>query len=150
MPRLEPVPEVISVKIPSRLDLLAVLDSVTCAVCERMKFDEDATSQVSTSVIEAGTNAIQHGHQRDSSRPVDVRFSLFPDRLEIEVHDTGPGFDLSKINGDATSSEHLLDPRGRGIFIMRTCMDSVEFEFTGSGTVCRLMKRLPPPIAPAD
>jgi serine/threonine-protein kinase RsbW len=95
------------------------------------------------SVIEAGTNAIQHGHHRDATIPVDVDFRLFPDRLEVEVRDTGPGFDLSALNGDATSPEHLLDPRGRGIYIMRACMDEVDFDFS-NGTTCRLVKRRPP------
>lgn len=137
-------PEVISMRIPSRLELLGVLDSVTNSVCVRMEFDGDTTSLISMSVIEAGTNAIQHGHRRDASKPVDIEFMLFDDRLEVVVHDTGSGFDPKSINGDATSPEHLLDARGRGIFIMRSCMDSVDFEFTGSGTVCHLVKRLPP------
>ena len=60
---------------------------------------------------------------------------LFPDRLEIDGAATpGPGFDLGAVNGDVTSPEHLLDPRGRGIFIMRACMDTVDYEFSGSGT----------------
>ena len=138
------VPETITMRIPSRLDLLAVLDCVAVSLCERMKFDLDASSQVSMSVIEAGTNAIQHGHRRDASRLVDVDFSLFPDRLEIDVRDTGPGFDPDSINGDATSPEHLLETRGRGIFIMRACIDSVDFAFSTAGTVCHLVKRRPP------
>jgi serine/threonine-protein kinase RsbW len=143
MPESDLVPEVISMRLPSRLELLSLLDCVSMSVCERMKFDADTTSQVTMSVIEAGTNAIQHGHKRDATRPFDIDFQLFPDRLEVHVHDTGPGFDLSSINGDATSPEHLLDPRGRGIFIMRACMDKVDFEFSGAGTVCRLVKRRP-------
>jgi len=130
-------------RIPSRLELLGVVDSVTNSVCDRMKFDVDTTSLISMSVIEAGTNAIQHGHHRDATRPVDIDFKLFRDRLEVTVRDTGPGFDPMAINGDATSPEHLLDARGRGIFIMRSCMDSVEFEFSSTGTVCHLLKRLP-------
>jgi serine/threonine-protein kinase RsbW len=136
-------PDVISVRIPSRLELLALLDSVTLSLCERMKFDEETSSQVSMSVIEAGTNAIQHGHRRDASLPVDISFQLYPDRLEVDVHDTGPGFELSNVNGDATTPEHLLDPRGRGIFIMRACMDEVDFDFT-NGTHCHLVKHRSP------
>jgi serine/threonine-protein kinase RsbW len=137
-------PEVISVRLPSRLELLSVLDSVTTSVCDRMEFDGDTTSLVSMSVIEAGTNAIQHGHHRDASRSVDVDFTLFQDRLEVAVHDSGKGFDPNEVNGDATSPDHLFDARGRGIFIMRSCMDSVNFEFSSAGTVCRLVKRRPP------
>ncbi|MBI5709670.1 MAG: ATP-binding protein [Candidatus Eisenbacteria bacterium] len=143
----EPVttPEVITVRIPSRLDLLGLLDGITARLCERLAFDEDACCQVSMSVIEAGTNAIQHGHGRDASKPVDVTFAIFPDRLEVRVHDTGAGFDLARVNGDVTAPDHLLDARGRGIFIMRSCMDAVEFEFSSAGTTCRLVKRRPAP-----
>lgn len=143
MPDPKPVPESIHLQIPSRLELLALLDCVALALCERMKFDTDTTSQVTMSVIEAGTNAIQHGHQRDASKMVDVSFHLHPDRMQIEVTDTGEGFDPGSINGDATSPEHLLDPRGRGIFIMRACMDSVDFDFSPHRTVCRLVKARP-------
>jgi serine/threonine-protein kinase RsbW len=129
------------VRMPSRLELLGLLDCVATSLCDRMKFDSDTCSMVVMSVIEAGTNAIQHGHRRDASKPVDVDFKLFPDRLEIAVHDSGPGFDLASVNGDVTTPDHLLDPRGRGIFIMRSCMDTVDFEFTSSGTVCHLVKR---------
>ena len=110
---------------------------------ETLPFDDDASSQVTMSVIEAGTNAIQHGHKRDATRPVDIEYRLMPDMLEITVHDTGPGFDPTVINGDITSPEHLLDARGRGIFIMKSCMDSVEFTFGPSGTLCRLVKNRP-------
>jgi serine/threonine-protein kinase RsbW len=136
-------PEIITMRMPSRLELLGVLDRVTTSVCERMDFDSDTSSLVAMSVIEAGTNAIQHGHRRDPSLAFDVDFRLFSDRLEITVHDTGQGFDLGSVNGDATAPEHLLDARGRGIFIMRQCMDSVNFEFSESGTVCRLVKHRP-------
>jgi len=134
-------PEVITVRLPSRLELLSVLDCVTTSVCARMRFDSDAASLVSMSVIEAGTNAIQHGHKRDASLTVDFDFRMFDDRLEVAVRDTGPGFDPNIVNGDMTSPDHLFEARGRGIFIMRSCMDAVDFEFSDAGTVCHLMKR---------
>ena len=135
--------DVITVRMPSRLELLNVLDHVAQSVCQRLEFDDSTMSQVTMSVIEAGTNAIQHGHRRDASKPVDAQFHVFEDRLEVVVHDSGPGFDLSRIGGDITTPEHLFDVRGRGIFIMRACMDSVNFEFGPDGTRCRLVKRRP-------
>ena len=137
-------PETIAVRIPSRLDLLAVLDRVTESVCQRLRFDDDTCSQVSMSVIEAGTNAIQHGHHKDASKPVDVEFRLSPEALEVIVKDEGTGFDPAGVNGDITSPEHIFDARGRGIFIMRSCMDQVDFAFTGHGTQVRLVKKRTP------
>jgi serine/threonine-protein kinase RsbW len=145
MPEPYSKPETIALRIPSRLELLGLLDRVTDSLSERLAFDEDARSQISMSVIEAGTNAIQHGHHRDATKPVDIEFRVLPDALEIVVHDSGSGFDIKAVNGNVTSPEHLLDARGRGIYIMRSCMDQVEFAFSGTGTTCRLVKKRPPP-----
>ncbi len=143
MPETPPSPEVVSLRFPSRLELLNLLDRVSTLLCGRAQVDEDTASQVALSVIEAGTTAIQHGHRRDASKPVEVRFLIYGDRIEVEVRDTGAGFDLAAVNGNVTSADHLLEARGRGIFIMRACMDSVDYEFTANGTVCHLVKRFP-------
>ena len=133
-------PDVISLRLPSRLELLSVLDRVTLALCERMEFDEDTTSQFSMSVIEAGTNAVQHGNKQDPTKFFDARFTLHADRLEVCVQDQGQGFDPSKLTEDVTSPEHLFDMRGRGIFIMKSCCDRVDFRFGPGGTTCLLVK----------
>jgi serine/threonine-protein kinase RsbW len=137
------VPETIELRLPSRLELLGVLDRVTTSLCERMALDEATSSQVTMSVIEAGTNAIQHGHHRDARKMVDIRFELFPDHIAVHVHDTGAGFDPGTVNGDVTTPELLFEARGRGIFIMRACMDEVTFDVTPNGTTCHLVKRKP-------
>lgn len=138
-----PIPEIIRLTLPSRLELLAVLDRVALTVCERMDFDEDTSSQVSMSVIEAGTNAVQHGHGRDPSKSFEVQFLLFPDRLEVICTDEGKGFDLTSVVPDVTTPDHLFDMRGRGIFIMRSCMDEVDYKFENDHTVCHLVKQRP-------
>lgn len=141
-----PIPEIVSLTLPSRLELLAILDRVAQTVCERMDFDEDTGSQVSMSVIEAGTNAVQHGHDRDPSKSFHVQFHMFPDRLEVVVTDEGKGFDLTALVPDVTTPDHLFDMRGRGIFIMRSCMDGVDYKFEDGHTVCHLVKNRPPVV----
>lgn len=137
--------EVITLTIPSRLELLSVVDRVTDSISQGMEFSDEDRSAISLSVVEAGTNAIQHGHRADGSTPVDVRFELRPDNLTVLVHDRGPGFVPPAETPDMTSPEHLLDHRGRGIFIMRSCMDEVNFDFSSGGTTVRLVKRRPGP-----
>ncbi len=136
-------PEAVRLTIPGRLELLGLFDRVSSLLCERAGFGEDACTQVTLSVIEAGTNAVQHGSRSDPAKLVEVVFTMHPDRLEVTVHDQGPGFSLDEVGGDVTTPERLFDARGRGIFIMRACMDSVDFTFDGSGTTCRLVKRRP-------
>jgi hypothetical protein len=92
-------PEVIAIRIPSRLELLSVLDRVCESVCQRMGFDDDTTAQVSMSVIEAGTNAIQHGTQAGCHQVDRREFRLHPDLLEVVVNGPGAGFDVGAVNG---------------------------------------------------
>jgi len=137
-------PEKIELRLPSRLELLTVVDRVVLAVCERMGFDDDATSAISMAVLEAGTNAVQHAHRRDPARVFEVDLLMHDDRLEVEVRDQGAGFDPASKEHDITTPEHLLDMRGRGLYIMRASCDTVDFTFTGRGTRCRLVKHLVP------
>jgi len=136
--------EVIHLTIPSRLELLPLVDQLAAGITERMAFDEESRAQISISVLEAGTNAIQHGNRVDPTKLVDMAFNLHPDRLEVVVKDRGPGFDLDKLKGDITTPEHLYDLRGRGIYMMRECMDLVDFTFDPDGTTCRLVKARKP------
>jgi len=137
-------PEVITLSIPSRLELLNLVDQVASVLSAHLRFGEEERAAISLAVVEAGTNAIQHGHSHDGVTPVDLRFELLPDRLRVTVHDSGPGFRPPAESPDMTSPEHLLDQRGRGIFIMRACMDRVDFDFSGGGTTVRLEKLAPP------
>jgi serine/threonine-protein kinase RsbW len=135
-----PPVEIIRLTIPSRLELLPLVDQLAAGISERLAFDEESRMQISISVLEAGTNAIQHGNRIDPAKKVDLAFELHPDRLEVVVHDLGKGFDVEKLLTDITSPEHLLDLRGRGIYMMRTCMDTVNFTFGPDGTTVRLVK----------
>jgi serine/threonine-protein kinase RsbW len=136
--------EVIQITIPSRLELLPLVDQLTAGISERMAFDEESRVQISISVLEAGTNAIQHGNQVDPTKLVNMSFNLHPDHLEVVVKDKGHGFDLAKLTADITTPDHLFDLRGRGIYMMRECMDKVDFTFDPDGTTCRLVKARKP------
>jgi serine/threonine-protein kinase RsbW len=132
--------------IPSRMEMLAVVDGLVQAIVSQLNLDEDTAIAVATSVVEAGTNAIQHGRGQEDGRPVHFRFFLGDDALEVWVRDTGPGFDPSTILAvDPTGPEDIFKARGRGIFIMRSLMDEVEFELgPQAGTTVHLVKRLGP------
>jgi serine/threonine-protein kinase RsbW len=136
-------PDVIRLTVPSRLDLLSVVDKVIDGITDQMNFEEDDKDAVAISVLEAGTNAIQHGHAHDVGRVVEMVFSLHPEELVVDVYDGGRGFQPEVID-DASAPENLLKERGRGIFIMRSMMDEVTFDFTDRGTRCRLVKKRRP------
>ena len=138
-----PEEQVVRLVIPSRLELLSIIDKVVDGVADQMGFEDTDKDAMAISVIEAGTNAIQHGHGHESERMVEIVFRLLPDELVVDIMDDGRGFNLDVLE-DATSPENLLKERGRGIFIMRAMMDDVQFEFSDAGTRCRLIKRRRP------
>ena len=141
-----PGEQVVRLVIPSRLELLSLIDKVVDGVADQMGFEDADQDAVAISVIEAGTNAIQHGHGHESERTVEVTFRLLPDELIVDIQDNGRGFNLDLLE-DAGAPENLLKERGRGIFIMRAMMDDVQFDFGDHGTRCRLIKRRRPPEA---
>jgi anti-sigma regulatory factor (Ser/Thr protein kinase) len=134
----------VELSIPSRMESLSLVDCLVQGIAVQMELDEEVTIEVATSVIEAGTNAIQHGHFENDYKHVHFRFLLGETALEVWVHDHGPGFELDTVlNADPTRPEDLLKARGRGIFIMRAMMDLVEFEIRpGEGTTVHLVKNL--------
>lgn len=137
-----PVDRSIVFQMPSRLELLVVVDQLVQAICEQLEFERDAVDEIANSVIEAATNAVQHAHGHVAELPVVFRFLLGDDELGIEVTDRGPGFDLAEVTAtDPTGPEGILRSRGRGIFIMKAMMDRVEFDIAlGQGTRVRMGK----------
>lgn len=132
----------VRLRFPSRMEWLDLVDRVAAGIAAQLELTQDETDAIANSVVEAGTNAIQHGHHYDTRLPVDMVFEVRGDRLCVRVHDVGPGFDLAKVlSSDPTSPESILAPRGRGIFIMKSLMDEVEFVMSpGSGTTAVLTK----------
>lgn len=80
------------------------------------------------------------------SRIVKVTCRECAERVEYEIVDEGQGFEPEQVP-DPTAAENLLAVSGRGIMLMRTFMDSVEF--SERGTVVTMVKNAPGPAAEA-
>ena len=127
--------------LPSHIEAVAdaaaaVTDFIrTCGVSEESAFG------IEMALREAVTNAMVHGNQEDESKFVEVIFNCHDDELEVEVRDQGEGFDPANVP-DPTNAENLLKTSGRGIFLMRTFMDQVEWvNRPEGGTAVRMRKR---------
>ena len=74
----------------------------------------------------SGLNAILRGNRDDPAKHVHVRAEVDTERLVLEVGDEGDGFDFDASLIDPTSPENLDREDGRGLFLMRKLMDTVE------------------------
>lgn len=85
---------------------------------------------VRLAVEEGLMNAIKHGNQRDTSKFVRVLCLVDDQRTQIEIEDEGTGFDPEAVP-DPLADENLDRPSGRGLFLMRQYMSSVEYRNSG-------------------
>ncbi len=134
--------DAIELRFPSELRHLSIVDAVTQAIVRDLDWDADAAGNFSTAVIEAAANAIEHGNGLVAGKSVTVRFRVHPGSVEVDIDDEGSGFDPRPYERELTT-EDLLKPRGRGIYIMRSFMDHMDFQRLPTGGMrVRLAKSL--------
>lgn len=92
-------------------------------------------------LTEALSNAILRGNADDPRKHVRVRAHVDHHMLVVEVTDQGAGFNLDSCTIDPTTPDRLESEDGRGLFLMRKLMDSVECRGDGDGNVVRLTLR---------
>lgn len=132
--------------------------------CHHPKCDENQLMQIGIALQEALRNAMHHGNLEVSSelrqhsvadynakveerlgedayasRRVSVEVKLAGGVFICSVLDQGPGFDPSAVP-DPTHEENLLKTSGRGLFLIATFMDSVDYNESGNEIV--MTKRL--------
>ncbi|MFH0778857.1 MAG: ATP-binding protein [Candidatus Eisenbacteria bacterium] len=122
---------------PANLDFLRLADRVADSVADYAGFDACQRDEIAVSVVEACTNAIQHGCGSDENKRIRVSFIVEEDGLKVQVLDKGSGFSPE---GVECRMEKTEEPRGRGIGIIRTYMDEVLFDFN-EGTLVTMVKR---------
>jgi len=105
----------------------------------RFRVADDNNVEIELALREALVNAIVHGNEQDPRKRVYVNCRCTTDgEVSITVEDEGHGFENDAVP-DPTSPENLLRTHGRGIYLIRTLMDEVDFEQGGS--VVRMRKR---------
>jgi serine/threonine-protein kinase RsbW len=142
-------PRTVKLDIASRFDLLDMVQTVLHHISGLIGFHEDDVHFMTVAVRESVVNAIKHGNKMDETRRVGVSFVLSPSFLEVHVADEGRGFDPDSVS-NPTDEQNIMKTDGRGIFFMRSFMDSVNYSFPEEGgTVVRMTKRLAAPAGPA-
>lgn len=118
--------------------------------------DEADQMRLGIALTEALTNALIHGNLEVSSelrqeddgayydlirertgqspyqeRRVHIDAELSPERFMVCIRDEGPGFDTSTLP-DPTDPTNLDRPSGRGVMLMRTFVDEVQYNDRGN------------------
>ncbi len=103
---------------------------------------EEEFFKIEISLREVINNAIIHGNKNDPQKRVYVSFEWEKEYLRIHIKDEN----LEKVDFDAINqrlaNNDLLSVSGRGILIMKSYMDKVEFMPTPTGTEIVMEKKL--------
>ena len=98
-------------------------------------------------VVEAVNNAIIHAYDKEAGNEVEVVFNIYPDRLVLDVYDTGKtmqGNSLEQKNISSLECEpgnlDNIPEGGRGLAIMKEIMDSMDYK-TEDGKNCLTMTK---------
>lgn len=103
--------------------------------------------EVSSDLLELGGTAFQdlarerRRQEPYASRRVKVEVTLTPEQVVFVIEDEGPGFDPGSLP-DPLDLSNLEKPSGRGLMLIRTFMDEVEFNDRGNRI--RMVKRRAP------
>lgn len=119
----------------------AVTDGMA-ELLEKKQWPKDDVYAVQLALQEAVANAIRHGCGGDVH--MHVHCSVRCDEsgeVVIIVRDPGPGFDPGAI-ADPLEAANVLKPSGRGIFLIKTLMDDVQF--ADGGREVQMRKRKAP------
>lgn len=101
------------------------------AMLEESGFGKEDVFAVHLALEEAFTNAIRHGNDMDPDKVVKIDYTVDADKFEVWIEDEGAGFDPKSVP-DPRCGENLYKPSGRGLLLMRSYMDTVEYDERGN------------------
>jgi serine/threonine-protein kinase RsbW len=117
--------------VESKLSAVSGVYSLILSELEANSYDSDGVFSVHLALEEAFVNAVKHGNKNDLAKKVKIEYSASSDKVEIVITDEGAGFDPSAVP-DPRYGENLYKANGRGLLLMRSYMDVVEFNKKGN------------------
>lgn len=125
-------------KFASDPDNLSQVEEFISEIVNEFGLDDELKNSLTLSVSEASSNAMVHGNKLDPNKFIDIKVSVGNNDIEVVIKDEGNGFELESVP-DPTEPENLLKDSGRGIYIMKSFLKDLKFNFTETGTEVTLI-----------
>lgn len=133
----EPIREIVLPNEPARI---AEVRRFVAAFLADLRAPVEVSSEVLLAVGEAAGNAYRHGRSPSGASEMRVRCEYERPDFQVVVADDGPGFDPDEIARRGTPDPFAQG--GRGLFLMRELMDSLDVNSTPTGTTVRMRRSL--------
>lgn len=120
-----------SITINSDIEKLRVVETLVDTLSKKLGIPDEVYGKILISTVEAVNNAILHGNKGDISKLVTVNFTADGNSFDVTVTDQGEGFSYDALP-DPTDPENIENLHGRGVFIMRSLADEIEYNEAGN------------------
>jgi len=133
----------VDIKVPNQTRYLSLIGRIGEDIAKELdRFTgnrETLAHHINLVLTEAMANAIKYAGTENPQKMVHICITICADDILMKVFDNGQGFDINSI--PPPNFEELED-RGRGIFIIRSLMDSVTYKKLSDGNVLIMSKKL--------
>lgn len=127
----------VAVCLPHEAETVGLIRRVVKSALRSFRVTEECIDDICLALSEACTNVIEHAVADDE---YEVRVQVDEQHCALSVKNTGYGFDATALRGVMPDPS---SPRGRGVAIMRTLMDQVDFDSgEETDTIVHLVKTL--------
>lgn len=130
-----------SIILPNNVDKVSELAAFVDGICESLEFDAVTTMQMNLAIEEAVVNVMSYAYPPGTKGYVNIEAQADEARLKFVITDTGVPFDpTTKAEVDTTLSTEERGIGGLGIHLVRTIMDSINYERVDGKNILTLRK----------
>lgn len=120
-----------SITINSDIEKLRVVETLVDTLSKKLGIPDEVYGKILISTVEAVNNAILHGNKGDAEKMVTVNFTADGNMFDVTVTDQGDGFKYDSLP-DPTDPANIENLHGRGVFIMKSLADAIEYNESGN------------------
>jgi serine/threonine-protein kinase RsbW len=133
----------VDIKVPNQTRYLSLIGKIGEDIAKELdKYNGDKGTlayHLNLVLTEAMANAIYYANSEDPDTMVHISIGISADEILIKVYDCGQGFDINAI---PPPNFEQLEDRGRGIYIIKSLMDSVSYRKLSNENVLEMSKKL--------
>lgn len=122
------------VQITSQSGEMTAIQNRVAGLLQELEYSDRDLFSVRLALEEALVNAIKHGNRKDPNKNVRIGCLIDTQKVRIEVEDRGAGFEVEQVPAPI-ADDNLKKPNGRGILLLRTFMNAVEYNERGNRLV---------------
>jgi serine/threonine-protein kinase RsbW len=133
-----------SLHVPSSTENLSMIRDFVKSIGTQSGMGDMEVARLELAVDEACSNVMEHAYDADSTKEVSIRAIVDESSVQIEVIDSGKGFDPAAV--EQLNLDELVAAKrtgGLGMRLMKSFMDEVHYEMQpGVKNELRMVKRL--------